>query len=218
MKFHLPALLCLVSVPVLMRGQDPNLAPDDLKNSREAFDKNHLIAQVNVPGKQLHYRYDRYAEVRRIQTDEGMEFAQPKGKAWRKSKDWGKTGTVIKGDKAAQLDNQAAIAEVPLAEPEDRDKTQGGPVWKLIDKTQENDIETFTYERSREKPRPDGVYPRFTFIKYKSDTDGKLLLYRFAGQLRMGDDVTPLQIQFGLMILLPATTVIEEVHPKKKSK
>jgi len=125
---------------------------------------------------------------------------------------------VIKGDKAAELNNQAAIAEVPLAEPEDRDKTQGGPVWKFIDKTQENDIETFTYERSREKPRPDGVYPRYTFIKYKNDTDGKLLLYRFAGQLRTGDDVTPLQIQFGLMIILPANTVIEEVTPKKKPK
>ncbi len=54
------------------------------------FDANHLIAQVNVltgPDKRLHYRYDRYAEVRRIQRDDGAEYAQPKGKAWRKSKD-----------------------------------------------------------------------------------------------------------------------------------
>jgi len=219
MKYPLTILFFLVSAAALLRGQDPNLAPDDIQYSREAYDKNHLIAQVNIlsgPGQKVHYRYDRYSDVRRIQTDDGLEYAQPNGKPWRKSKDWGKTGAVIKGDKAGELDNQAEIAELPLAEPKDHDMTQGGPVWKFIEKTVENDIETFTYERSREKPRPGGVYPRFTFVKYKNDTDGKLLLYRFAGQLRNGNDVTPLQIQLGLMIIMPANTVIDVVPPPKK--
>ncbi|MDR3404105.1 MAG: hypothetical protein P4L99_16530 [Chthoniobacter sp.] len=43
-----------------------------------------------------------------------------------------------------------------------------------------------------------------------------MLLYRFVGQLRNGDDVTPLQIQLGLMIIMPANTVIEVVPPPKK--
>jgi hypothetical protein len=221
MKYPLPILFLLVSAPTLLRAQDPNLAPDDLKTSREAFDKNHLIAQVNIlsgPGKQVHYRYDRYADVRRLQTDDGAEYAQLKGKPWRKSTDWGKTGTEIQGDKAAVLNSRAAIAEVPLTPFEDRDQSQGEPVWKFIEKTHEGDLETFTYERSREKPHPDGVYPRYTFIKYKHDTDGKLLLYRFAGQLRSGDKYTPVQIQLGLMILMPANTVIEVVPPPKKAK
>lgn len=221
MRFHLPILLCLIFAQALLRAQDPALAPDDLKYSREAFDKNHLIAQVNVatqPGAFLHYRYDRYAEVRRIVNDDGSEYAQLKGKSWRKSKDWGKTGPIVKGDKAAELDNRADVAEVALMEPETRDASQGGFVWKFIEKGEEGDIETYTYEQSREHPRPNGIYPRYTFVKYKNDTDGKLLLYRFAGQLRTGDNVTPIRIQYGLMVLLPKGTIIETVTPPPKKK
>lgn len=221
MRFHLPILLGLLSAPAFLRAQDPALAPDNLKYSRAAFDKNHLIAQVNVvtqPGTVLHYRYDRYAEVRRIMNDDGSEYAQLKGKSWRKSKDWGKTGTIVKKDKAEELDNRCDVAEVALTEPETHDASQGGFVWKFIEKGEEGDIETYTYEQSREHPRPTGVYPRYTFVKYKNDTDGQLLLYRFAGQLRSGESVTPIRIQYGLMILLPKGTIIETVTPPPRRK
>lgn len=215
----IPILLALlVAAPMLLHGQDPTLAPDDLKYSRGAFEKNHLIAQVDIATRTpLHYRYDRYAEVRRIVTDDGVEYAQPKGKSWRKSKDWGKTGAIIKGDKAAELDNQSDVAEVAFKEPETHDASQGGFVWQFIDKGQESDIETYTYEQSREHPRPNGVYPRYTFVKYKNDTDGNLLLYRFAGQLRSGNDVIPIRIQYGLMIIMPANS-IKIVEPGKSGK
>jgi hypothetical protein len=211
-------LVPLVAAPRLICAQDPTLALDDLKYSREAFEKNHLIAQVDVATRTpLHYRYDRYAEVRRIVMDDGVEYAQPKGKSWRKSKDWGKTGAIIKGDKAAELDNKADVAEVAFSEPVTHDASQGGFVWQFIDKGQESDIETYTYEQSREHPRPNGVYPRYTFVKYKNDTDGKLLLYRFTGQLRSGNEVIPIRIQYGLMIIMPADS-IKIVEPEKSRK
>ncbi len=218
MKLHF-LLASLVAAPALLWAQDPTLAPDDLNYSRGAFEKNHLIAQVDVAARTpYHYRYDRYAEVRRIVTDDGVEYAQPKGKSWRKSKDWGKTGAIIKGDKAAELDNQSEVAEVAFTEPETHDASQGGFVWRFIDKGQEGDIETYTYEQSREHPRPTGVYPRYTFVKYKNDTDGKLLLYRFTGQLRSGNDVIPIRIQYGLMVIMPANSIeiVEPGKPRKK--
>ena len=215
MKILLLLLASLIAAPVMLWAQDPTLAPDDIEYSRGAYEKNHLIAQVDLAGRTpLHYRYDRYAEVRRIVTDDGIEYAQPKGKSWRKSKDWGKTGAIIKGDKAAELDNQADVAEVAFTKPETHDATQGGFVWRFIENGQESDIQTYTYEQSREHPRPSGVYPHYTFVKYKNDTDGKLLLYRFAGQLRSSDGVIPIHIQYGLMVIMPANS-IKIVEPEK---
>jgi len=221
MKSILPAALCLVFASQGVRGQDPNLAPDDLKYSREAYAANHLIARVAVAGQAdgvLRYRYDRYADLKRITTNDGVAYAQPKGKPWLKSNDWGKTGSKVKEAEAGELEWQANIAEAVFVEPEHHDLSQGGTVWKFIEKTAENDVQLFTYERSREKPNPDGVYPRLTFAKFKNNTDGKLLLSRCTGNLRGDHGLIPFDIKYDLMIMLPADTVIEVAPTPKKKK
>jgi hypothetical protein len=206
-------------VPTLLCGQDPNLVTDNLQYSRELFATNHLVMHVTTErGSQqqgAQYRYDRLAEVKRIAEEDGMTYAQLKGQAWLKSKDWGKSGLSVTSEKAHELDQQVQLAEAALAEPDLRDKGQGGSVWKLIDQTEENNVQTFSYERTRERPKPDGVYPRYSFVKYKDDVDGKLMLNRFVGQLRAGKEVVTLDAKFGVIIILPASAAAQG-EPQKK--
>ena len=55
--------------------------------------------------------------------------------------------------------------------------------------------------------KPDGVYPRYTFIKYQKDTDGKLLLEHFSAQVRSEDKLIPVEIKFDFMLILPEGSV-----------
>ncbi|HWB59956.1 MAG TPA: hypothetical protein VG733_10710 [Chthoniobacteraceae bacterium] len=183
----------------LTRAQDPKLAPTDLKNFKALADKGHLIAQVELQtGEQtyLRYRYDRYPGVVRIVEEDGSVYARAKDKGWLKSNDWGKTGDAAGKEKSAELDNFAGIVELAFAEPHPSDMSQGATVWRFIGKDEEAGFLDFTYERSREKPRKDGAYPRFSFIKREGDKDGHLILSSATGQLTMGEKLTPFEIDF----------------------
>ena len=98
------------------------------------------------------------------------------------------------------------------------DQSQGGTVWRFIERTAKDDLEYFTYERSREHPNPDGVYPRFTFLKYKNDTDGHLLVEHFTGNLRDGEKLIPVEVKYSYMILLPSANVKIEKAPSTPRK
>ncbi len=212
------ALAAILLLPPGLHSQDPNLAPDDLKYTKEAIEVNHLIARVSMrmaEDKYSRFRYDRYPDMKRVTGEDGVEYVQLKGKAWVKSKDWGKTGTPVKKDKADELEMFVSAAEIPMGPTTARDKSQGSTVWRFIEQTKENDVEFFTYEMSRETPKADGIYPKYTFIKYPKDEDGKLLLYRFAAQVRSGEKLIPIEIQYGLMIILPAGSVTIEDGTKK---
>ncbi len=207
----------MVCAPVL--AQDPAQVDSNLRYTREFAAANHLIAQVALeeqPGKILQFKLDRYPDVIRITTADGTTFAQVKGKSWLKSKDWGKTGTKVKSDKTTELDWMLGIVEAPFAEPAHNDTSQGGSVWKLLEKITRGDVEFFRFERSREFPKPDAKYPIYTFVKYKSAVDGSLLLNHLAANLRTGDLNLPLEIKFDYLVPLPEGA-IKVIPAKPKS-
>jgi hypothetical protein len=192
----------------LLHAQNPELFIDNLRYSREMFSAHHLVVQVIVERPQqertTHFRYDRLAAVKRIAMDDGIAYAQRKGQAWLQSKDWGKTGLSVSGERARDLDQKVRIAELPLSLPEAEEKNRSAPGWKLVDKADENSGEIFTFERSKEKKSNDGTYARYTFIKYKGDVDGRLALHRFNGRVRLGKELLGVDLRFSLIVILPA--------------
>ncbi len=205
---------CVLYLPLGLAAQNPQLALDDIRYTREFMAQNHLIARVELEvekHKYVRYRYDRYPDVKQITMSNGPSFAEPKEKPWLESKDWGKTGTEVNQSKAAELNRNVSIAELPFMPTEQHDKSQGAVVWKLIKHVPEKDYEFYTYEESRERPRPNAFYPRFRFIKYKDDLDGKLVLEHFSGNLIGDGKLLPVEIGYESLILLPRDTVIKIV-------
>jgi hypothetical protein len=204
MKLHcLPlAPLCamlLLSPVGRLRAQDVTLAPDDIKNYKALVDKGHMSARVELrTGEKsyLHYRYDCYPGVERMILEDGSTFARVDGKEWMKSEDWGKTGTAAGDDASAELNNFVGVVNSAFTEPVFHDMSQGGTQWRFIEKSAGDGFESFTYERSREKPHPDGVYPQYTFIKHEGDTDGQLTLAQTAGQLKSDTKEIPFTINY----------------------
>ena len=205
---------CVLFFPMVSTGQNPQLAPKDIHYTKELMAQNHLIAHVELEiekDKYLRYRYDRYPDVKQIRMANGSSFAEPKDRPWLESNDWGKTGTEVSQSKAAELDRYFTIAELPFMPTEQHDESQGAVVWKLIKHVSEKDYEFYTYEESRERPRPNRLYPRFRFIKYKDDSDGNLVLEHFSGNLTADDKLLPVEIGYESLILLPSDTVIKVV-------
>ena len=203
----------ICSSPVIV-AQNPQLAPEDIRYTGELMAQNHLIAHVELDmGKQkyVRYQYDRYPDVKRITIQNGSSFAERKGESWIESEDWGKTGTAVDQSKAADLTRYVTIAELPFAPTEQHDQSQGAVVWKLIKHVPGKEYQFYTYEESRERPRPGRLYPRFTFIKYNDDPDGHLVLEHFSGNLIKNDELLPVEIGYESLILLPENTAIKIV-------
>ncbi|WP_395753192.1 hypothetical protein [Prosthecobacter sp.] len=204
-----------------LHGQDPKLAPDNLEFTRSVAENNHLIADVSMQVEEdqfVRFRYDRYPDVKQITTEDGTAYAQRKGKGWLKSADWGKTGEPVKPDWEDRMEMLSQVAESPLGKSTPRDNSQGKTVWKLVSQKKEDGFERFTFEQTRENPRPNGVYPRYTFLKGKKDKEGELLLEHFSAQMRSGEKLIPVEIHLGIMIVLPEGSVkIERVDVPGKS-
>ena len=224
MKARLPIFLlppiASLAVAFNLHAQDPKLAPLDLKNFKALADKGHFIAQAELQTgieSYLHFRYDRFPSVERIMEQDGSVFARAKGKEWVRSGDWGKTGEAAGKEKSAELDTFATVANAVFLEPKIHDTTQGAMVWRLVDKDEEPGSIAYTYEQSRERPRSDGIYPRYTFIRREGDKDGKLMLSTLTGQLFLGEKLTPYTINFDCTPETVAKAQPEEwIPPAKK--
>ena len=172
--------------------------------------------------KYVRYRCDHYPDVVRITDEDGTQYARTKGKPWLRSKDWGETGTGVEEAKARKLDTEVAVTESPFEKFAPGDPSQGGLVWRLVDTRKEGDLTYFTYEESRERPHPDGVYPRFTFVKYKGDKDGQLLLSFYTSQMHALPHIpsehplVPVEIKCDYMVPLPADTKVEVIPAKPR--
>jgi hypothetical protein len=215
------ALCLLFSLPAAVSAQKPSLAPADLAYTEQIIGKFHVIAQVGLdddPNKPTHYQWDYYPadtsspEIYRIKMDSGT-FAKKGDNAWLQSDDWGETGKAVPDDLTQELGVFVSIVSIPFAKPSNHDSSQGANVWKFIDQTSDKTGTYYTYEESRERPNPDGVYPRYTFRKLTGDVDGKLFLCKVTGQLRNGNSEIPFTISYDFLIPLPAGTVIKVVPP-----
>jgi hypothetical protein len=217
----LAVLLLLVGMISMGHGQEPSLAPDNIEFTKKIVAKFHYVAWVDVEweeNKVTHYQYDHYPGKERLKTAEGV-FVRLDDKGWGKSDDWGETGTPVEPGLADQLDMDVKIVQVQFAPHTDKDASQGGPVWKSIEKTNDKTFIYYTYERSREHPNLDGVYPRFTFMKAEGDIDGQLFLCKSTGQLRSGDRSIPFTVKLDYLVpIAPGTKVevFDKVTGKKK--
>lgn len=219
---HRAALFLVASVFIATRplaAQDPALAPDNLKATREFIAKQHLIVDCSLEveeGNFVKFRYDHYPDLERI-TQPGNVFTRSPGKPWLRSDAPDETGSPVDEDKSAQLDQMIAIANSPLQALAPHDTGQGAIAWRPVSHADGKDFQTFTYECSREKPKAGGVYPTYTFIKNKGDKDGQLLLTDFTAQMKDSTHLIPVAIHYGYMILLPAGSVkIVTPTPAKK--
>jgi hypothetical protein len=205
----LPVLLAIGTCG-LASAQNPALAPADLKYSQNAY---HLVADVDLefkPGSVEHFQFDRYQEgnLERVKTSDGAAYASRNGK-WLKSDDWGDTGTPVSDELAGELATYASVVMQSFTPPQHHDPAQGGTAWKFISQSQDKDVAYFVYEESREKPNPDGVYPRFTFEKWPKDHDGSLHLSKVTGQLNSDGGPVPFAIQFDYLFPLPPGTSVK---------
>ena len=202
--------LCLLSLSAA-NAQNPKLGRANIRFTSAAFETHHWIAHVQIRNAtNARYTYEVSSGIQRIQFPSGETFAKRKGERWKESSDWGKTGIAVDGTKNTNLNTFASVATLPLNEPTSNDRTQGGFVWKFIGEAPGNNCRMFTYEQSRENPRPNGVYPRFTFIKYKNDPDGKLLLMTFQGQFNMFGQTCPVSVRYDMMIPIKANIKVIE--------
>ncbi len=186
-------------------AQQPSLAPDNLEFTESVIEKNHLVVRVELESQKnqfTRYQYDHYPEVERIKTENGV-FARVKNKPWLRSDDWGATGTPVTDDVVQQLNWFISIIGATFEEPNLTDTTQGGIAWKFISKSNNKTFTYYTYERSREYPKSNGIYPRYTFMKSSKDTDGKLLLCQTTAQLRSDGNLIPVIIRFDYLFEAP---------------
>jgi len=209
-----------------MLAQDPSLAASDIEFSKKIIAKYHLAAWVTLElheGQFTTYKYDRYPGKgadpgpERIKSDEGT-FTRTGYKPWMRSDDWGETGSAISDELAQKLDMYADVTKAALDPGVSMDTSQGGVVWKYIGQTQDKNFTYYTYERSREHPRPGGNYPRYTVMKAAHDTDGQLFVSKMTADLRSGDARIPVTIGMIYLIPLPAGTKVEvfDQHTGKK--
>jgi hypothetical protein len=222
--------ILLIWTQAAVLAQEPSLAPSDMEFTRKIIKKYHFMTRVALEmedNKFTQYQYDHYpasapgGEVERIKADEGV-FARQKGKRWLKSDDWGETGTPVADELVQKLNMDVEVVSTAFAMPHDLDATQGGTVWKFIERAEDKNFTYYTYERSRERPHPDGVYPRLTFMKAAHDVDGRLFLCKMTAQLRSGGAKRiPVNMHFIYLISVPAKTqvqVFDQVTGKQKYK
>ena len=204
---RLPLSLATIGIAACLpanvaHAQDPALAPDDLKFTQSTFPNTRILADVVLGAgssdvEQFHYEWMPESEKITKSNKFPHTYTRAREKRWLEQGSEGKTSAAAAAT-ARRLDFYAAAARSPFDPPHPRDKTQGENVWKFVDHTGGDGWESFTYERTREHPRPDGVYPKFTFVKHPSDEDGKLMLGDFSAQLTgtEGKQI-PISIRYG---------------------
>lgn len=160
-----------------------------LEQSRKVFETHHLIAYVRLAhidkkGPPFEFRYDRYPEgIERVQKPDGAALAHQKDKKWKVSDDWGETGDEVDPDVAKQTKGMIAYVDIPLSNKhENRDKSQGGDVVRVIDqRTTKEGNEEIVFETGREHPKPGGNYPKFTFFRFKGSAPDDVTLSAYSG-------------------------------------
>jgi hypothetical protein len=183
-----PALL-LATLSILAADQSDPRFEKWLNESKQTFATNHLIAHVRLAhidqkGPPFEFRYDRYPEgIERVQKPDGTALAHQKGKKWKVSDDWGKTGEEVDPDVAKQTEGMIAYVNIPLSNKhESRDKSQGADVVRLIDRrTTKDGNEEIIFEAGREHQNPDANYPKFTFFHFKPVSADAVYLSEFSG-------------------------------------
>src|SRR5260221_9239079 len=109
------AVAVFISIPPVLYGQDAKSGGENLKYSRDAYSKIHMVAITTLTFEQppaAEFKYDRYPNggPERIQCPDG-EYARKDGKTWLKSNDWGETGKPVDAQTAKRLNNWVSVID-----------------------------------------------------------------------------------------------------------
>jgi hypothetical protein len=193
-------------------AQDPATVPADIRFTQEISTRFHIVAWVTLhlhDGSSEEFQYDRYPAiglhggVERVKRSEGV-FARPSGKAWVLSDDWGATGSAVDENMRAVLDTDVNVVASLFRPPTNRDAAQGGTVWRHVGSAAD-----YTFEESREHPKPNAGYPRYTFLKAVGDTDGRLFLRGVTAILRDDAGTIPVSMHMTYYVPVPAGAKIQ---------
>jgi hypothetical protein len=198
-------------------AQSAALVPDDLKFTQDISTRFRMVAWATLEGHDGtpdKFQYDRYPltglrpGVERIKRSEGV-FVRTSGKSWVRSDDWGATGTPVDENMAAVLDTDVNVVAVPFHSPTNKDSAQGGTVWREAGSAPHGSAIEYTFQESREHPKPDVNYPKYTFLKALGDADGRLFLCGVTANLRDDAGIIPVSMRMAYLVPVPAGTKVQ---------
>ena len=205
-------LVWLYFIQGAVAAQDPSTVTADLKFTQEISTQFHVVAWVTLQphdGLTEKFQYDRYPSkglhpgVERVKRSEGI-FARPLGRTWMRSDNWGATGSVVDNKMAAVLDTDANVVASLFRPPTNRDTAQGDTVWRYVGATSHGPTSEYTFEETRENPKPDVSYPKYTFLKAPGDSDGRLFLCGVTANLRDNAGIIPISVRLTYLVPVPA--------------
>jgi hypothetical protein len=201
-KFAVAATIFVSSTSVL-HCQDAKSGAENMKYSREAYSKIHMVAITKLEFEAppaAEFKYDRYPNggPERIQSDEGKEFARKDGKTWLVSNDWGETGEPVDAQTAKRLNNWISVIDNRL--------NSDAPL-KFVKKEDTAEQSEFVFEESKGK----GKAGRFVFGKYKNakDTDPPILDH-YSGPMQLGTHEAKVDIKFSYLVSVQIKDVAEK--------
>src|SRR5437016_9607918 len=115
-KLAVAAVIALFISASQLRSQDAKAGAENMKYSRDAFSKVHMVAIAKLTfdaPPAAEFKYDRYPNggPERIQSGEGKEFARKDGKTWLVSNDWGETGKPADAATSKRLNNWISVID-----------------------------------------------------------------------------------------------------------
>ena len=221
--------VCLITIKATAQNSlsppDSSNVPADLKFTQSIGTQFHLVAWVTMQphdNPTEEFQYDRYPSkgphsgVERVKRSEGV-FARPSGKEWMRSDDWGVTGSAVDESLKAVLDTDVNVVASLLQPPTHKDSAQGGTVWRYVGSAPHGSAMDYTFEESREHPKPDVIYPKYTFLKAQGDTDGRLFLCGVTANLRDDAGIIPISVRMTYLVPVAAGTKVQ-VYDKDTGK
>ena len=205
-------------------AQSPSMVPENLKFTQEISQKFHIVARVTLTdpdGTDEKFQYDLYPindqdpGMERIKRSEGV-FVRSFGGHWLRS-DGDAKGNSLDKHMVAVLDTDVNVVTASFGPGTNRDKTQGGTIWRYVGATPRGSITEYSFEESREHPKPDVFYPRYIFMKAPGDTDGRLFLCGVTANLRDDKSIIPLSMHMSYLVPVPAGTKVH-VYDKATGK
>src|SRR5438067_2137203 len=204
-KLSVPiGLAVLLAITPILRAQDAKAGAENMKYSRDAFSKVHMVAIAKLTfdaPPAAEFRYDRYPNggPERIQSGEGKEFARKDGKTWLASTDWGETGQPVDAATSKRLSNWISVIDSQL--------NYDAPL-KFVKRQDAGARDEFVFE---EISKSKGGLRRFVFDKYKNaKDDSPPILSHFTGPMQLGMHEAKVDIKFSYLISVKINDVTEK--------
>lgn len=199
------AAAVLISSASALHCQEPKSGAENIKYSRDAYSKVHMVAIAKLTFEAppaAEFKYDRYPNggPERIQSGEGKDFARKDGKTWLVSDDWGETGKPVDEQTAKRLNNWVSVIDNRL--------NSDAPL-KFVKKEDAGERNEFVFEEVGKKRK--GAAPRFVFGHYKNakDTDPPILDH-YSGPMQLGMHEAKVDIKFSYLVSVQIQDVTEK--------